>query len=29
MTGMSRVTGREIAPGAHLAQSITDILTTP
>lgn len=29
MTGMSRLTGHQIAPGAHLAQSITDILTTP
>jgi len=29
MTGMSRVTGQQIAPGAHLAQSITDILSTP
>lgn len=29
MTGMSRETGRALAPGAHLAQSLTDILTTP
>ena len=29
MTGMSRQTGRALAPGAHLAQSLTDILTTP
>lgn len=29
MLGMDRNTGREISGGAHLKQSITDILTTP
>lgn len=29
MTGMSRDTGRTLAPDAHLAQSVADILTTP
>ena len=29
MIGMSRQTGSRIADGAHLAQSIHDILTTP
>ncbi|MBC6416260.1 MAG: GPW/gp25 family protein [Rhodospirillales bacterium] len=29
MIGMNRHTGRAIADGAHLAQSIRDILTTP
>lgn len=29
MTGLSRHTARIIAPDAHLAQSITDVLTTP
>jgi phage baseplate assembly protein W len=29
MTGLSRHTGREIDLGAHIAQSINDILTTP
>ena len=27
--GMSRQTGRALSPGNHLAQSLTDILTTP
>lgn len=29
MRGMDRATGKAIAGAAHLAQSITDILTTP
>lgn len=29
MTGLSRITGRPIAPDEHLIQSIEDILTTP
>lgn len=29
MSGLDRVTGRRMAPDAHLAQSIADILSTP